>query len=94
MLTMTLYAIFRLYWGLKDLSDENTTAYALLYNGDSQGKYTYSQMMFNSWVWKTDNEVDSDALRLAIKNMLTTQVNEDLVENIIKKRPLEERRNL
>jgi hypothetical protein len=50
--------------------------------------------MFNSWVWKTDNEVDSDALRLAIKNMLTTQVNEDLVENIIKKRPLEERRNL
>lgn len=70
--TLTIFAIIRLSYGLKGLVNEFTNSYLQLYEGDSQGTYTYSQMMMNCWEWKTDNFVDQSSLRLATMNMLRT----------------------
>lgn len=40
--TLTIFAITRLSYGLKGLVAQTTTSYSQLYEGDSQGTYTYS----------------------------------------------------
>lgn len=47
-------------------------------------------MLFNSWEWKTDNLVDQSSLRIATKNMLMTQVNEQKLQKILKNRSKDE----
>ena len=88
--TLTIFAIMRLSYGLKGLVAQTTTSYSQLYEGDSQGTYTYSQMLFNCWEWKTDNLVDQSSLRIATKNMLMTQVNEQKLQKILKNRSKDE----
>ena len=47
-------------------------------------------MFFDCWEYKTNNEVDSNNLRIATRNMIFTEIREEALKKTISERPFRE----
>ena len=81
-----MFAIFRLRISLDNLIKFTSENFRNSYEGEGS-KHQITQMFFNAWEWKINNHTDASSLRLATRNMINTEMAEQILKKEIANRP-------
>jgi len=82
------FSVFRLRISIANLIKFTSENFRNSYEGEGS-KHQITQMFLNAWEWKIDNKMDNVSLRQATRNMIKTEIAEQLKRKEIASRPPE-----
>lgn len=84
-LTIAIFTAYRFRQTLINLVFFTSEQYKFSYENESSD-FQVSMMLFNAWEFKVDNPIDFKSQRLALHNMIFTEIREQILKSTIKER--------